>query len=269
MSNQRNNAPNNKSVDSSTGDENKKAGRHAAALNHHVEAIANEYKSANSEQSKHNGKTLRVNWLAFGVAAFYSLLTVGILGVNVYQLKMLNEGAGDTKRSVEASERSANAATKQAEIAADTEKRQLRAYVGVLPGSITDFGDKQKQTLHMKRQNFGLTPAYNLTWTKLGVFIINKGDLIQTPDVKKKNVDRLQTLFPSASIELNVIGIFYSEEAVNELKKNENKSLVYIGSINYTDAFGVDRFTNYCFMFSFRDGAVMDANYCIGSNDSD
>jgi hypothetical protein len=56
----------------------------------------------------------------------------------------------------------ATAASRQASIAEDTEKRQLRAYVGTVPGDIENFGDMAKQRFVLTVRNFGETPAYNV-----------------------------------------------------------------------------------------------------------
>src|SRR6267154_3828350 len=44
----------------------------------------------------------------------------------------------------------------------DTEYRQLRAYVGTIPGGIENFGDPARQRFTITAKNFGDTPAYDV-----------------------------------------------------------------------------------------------------------
>jgi hypothetical protein len=57
-----------------------------------------------------------------------------------------------TNNSVTAANKAADAATKQAGTVDDTEKRQLRAYLGVIPGAIDNFGAPKNQILHYIRK---------------------------------------------------------------------------------------------------------------------
>jgi hypothetical protein len=59
----------------------------------------------------------------------------------------------------------------------DTEKRQLRAYVGITPGAIENYGAEGQQ-FSFTRKNYGITPAYDLIWTTAGQSIIPAGNLV-------------------------------------------------------------------------------------------
>src|SRR5580704_9537714 len=62
-------------------------------------------------------------------------------------------------------------------ISRDTEHRQLRAYVGVQPGDIENFGT-QSQKIKIVRKNYGTTPAYDVGFSVLGQEVIQPGGII-------------------------------------------------------------------------------------------
>jgi hypothetical protein len=47
-------------------------------------------------------------------------------------------------------------------VSRDTERGQLRAYVGTIPGDVEKFGDAENQRFTLTVKNFGDTPAYDV-----------------------------------------------------------------------------------------------------------
>jgi hypothetical protein len=147
-----------------------------AAINRQLQTIHDTYKAANSSQDRHNNKSLCASWWAFGVGVVYSLLTLGILGVNFYQWKEVHDSSTQTQLALSYAKVSADAAATQAKIAFDTERRQLTAYLGPMAdsfeihcphceafyannfeGAVPSPSEDDRITFRLK--NFGVTPA--------------------------------------------------------------------------------------------------------------
>jgi hypothetical protein len=89
----------------------------------------------------------------------------------------------------------------------DTEHRQLRAYVGMAPGDVEDFGVAGKQRIKFVRKNYGGTPAYNVGFSQIGLSIVKYGEAINTGDTGCGNpvVAGQITMFPTVELPWNVI----------------------------------------------------------------
>jgi len=90
--------------------------------------------------------------------------------------------------------------------AGDTAKRQLRAYVGILPGDVENFGDVANQSFTFIRKNYGATPAYDVTWSTQGQAVIQKNGQIPIAEAPPAVVSRLVTIFPTMELPFHVIG---------------------------------------------------------------
>jgi hypothetical protein len=113
-----------------------------ASIEYQLKAIADRFKTSNAEQTKQN----QVNRATFLAVAFYAVLTLGILTTNSCQWR-------ETQRA-------ANAATDQARIAEDTEKRQLRPYINISVGRLYNSataGSTPEWRLPIEVENNGAT----------------------------------------------------------------------------------------------------------------
>ncbi len=108
-----------------------------------------------------------------GIAAVIGM-AVGMIGVGlIYKtFQETRRAAQAAESALEIATRSANAAAAQVEVAQQTAKHELRAYVGVEEISFSQFGDpshrrsvsfKEPYRLYVTLKNYGKTPAV-LTW---------------------------------------------------------------------------------------------------------
>jgi len=90
-------------------------------------------------------------------------------------------------------------------ISRDTEKRQLRAYVGVSPGDVENFGSGD-QRLRLIRKNYGGTPAYDVGFSEIGFVIEPVGNpLPTTPQgCMAPRLPGLVSMFPSMELSLTI-----------------------------------------------------------------
>jgi hypothetical protein len=181
----------------------------------------------------------------------------------------------------------------QAYIANDTEKRQLRAYVGLIPGELESFGDADKQKFSLIRKNHGATPAYDVFLPFVGQGIISIGAGIPTASTNP-SVDKFDrsTIFPMGELPYIFNGSPHFDQirtlsaqtpplnstqsaqiqllrAQGEAVKEGKMQYVYWGVVTYRDVFGYGHFTRFCWMFKGANMASKDAEACLGQNDSD
>lgn len=112
------------------------------------------------ETPSHNRKIRRWTRASVAGAIVSTALTLIILGINIRSIQ-------ETRRATHYASRAVAAATEQARIAGDTEKRQLRAYIGAVTNSFYTRGGNspeclstgQKTCVIFKIKNYGLTPA--------------------------------------------------------------------------------------------------------------
>jgi hypothetical protein len=157
----------------------------------------------------------------------------------------------------------------QWEVTSDQEKRQLRAYVGIVPGDVENLGDIGKQTWNASRKNYGQTPAYDVAIVAYGQSIIHTGEPIPTnPPLPPPDIRGAITLFPTADLALRLKGIAINKEKLTEFLNADGFQLVYFGTIQYHDIFDQRHFTYFCWMYSRDHPNGKDAEGCLGHNDS-
>jgi hypothetical protein len=156
----------------------------------------------------------------------------------------------------------------QAGISRDTERRQLRAYIGITPGDVENFGDRDKQILRIIRKNYGLTPAYDVI-TGLFHDVIRINGPIPTPISGVQGPSNTPTLFPSMEAPFYWRGTPLSQQQVDLIRNGKEYQLVFWGMVTYTDAFGAKHFTRFCYLYKGPNMTSKDADICFGHNDSD
>jgi hypothetical protein len=230
--------------------------------------------SAPNDNQQHANKRMprwTINWTAIlaigtvvlGCAAIWS--DVLISG----QLTEMRNAGEDTRRAVEATNRLADTARDQVNIAKDTEQRQLRAYVFPTVSIANVNGDVSKietttPKIEMIIKNFGLTPAYEID-------IMGLARLYEFPASISIHYERVGTrksvnLAPGATdpapiaIE-NVNGPLTKDQKLALI--NKSAAIYLIGEILYRDAFS----KLWCTKFSYYVGG--DAGfYGIGMADA-
>lgn len=158
----------------------------------------------------------------------------------------------------------------QGYVASDTENRQLRAYVGVTPGDLHNFGDPALQEWDFQRKNYGTTPAYDVVMTFLGQSVIREGQPIPAlPQTEPPNYLRgFFTLFPSQEVPGRVTGVGVAPDQINLVKNSLDYQMVYFGMLNYRDAFDRVHYSRFCYMFKNNTLTGKQADACLGGNDS-
>jgi hypothetical protein len=156
-------------------------------------------------------------------------------------------------------------------VAADSESRQLRAYVGVVPGDVEDFGGPN-QRLTLIRKNYGQTPAYDVGASVVGVTIVKASGpaaiVIPPSGCGVPSVYGLITMFPSMTLPLSIdIKENFSKNELALVQLGES-GFVYYGTVCYHDAFGESHYTNYCWMYKGTDMTAKTAEGCLQHNDS-
>jgi hypothetical protein len=152
-------------------------------------------------------------------------------------------------------------------------ERQLRAYVGITPGDVEDFGTLSKQRIRFIRKNYGITPAYNVGFSEVGINVVRIGQPINTgpPGQLACNAPKVAeqfTIFPTMELPWTiVIGTKVSDDDATLIKAGE-RLLVYWGNICYHDAFGLAHYTNYCWSYKGNSMTARDAEGCLTHNDS-
>jgi hypothetical protein len=223
-----------------------------AAINQTLIALSKKYDEANEKDPG------RERWkfpIEVGTAVGIGIYTLITLGLFIASLLQLSSSSG------------------QLTVMQDTEHRQLRAYVGINPGDVEDFGVASKQRVKFIRKNFGATPAYDVGFSAVGFGTIKIGESINTgPTGCSDNSPSagLITMFPTVELPWNILisGPVFTPDQV-QLVKSGDRQFVYWGTICYRDAFGAAHFTHYCWMYKGASMTGKDAEACLGHNDSD
>ena len=138
--------------------------------------------------------------------------------------------------------------------AKDAERRQLRAYIGIGAdaGGIGYEADTGKYSFRFKMQNYGLTPAYKVTYAA-------RIDILPYPPPYKSIVDQFPIDIAAAREQFEVTinpasftwGNVESDSSVtlNQLKEvllARDRKIYSWGVIEYYDAFGFRNTTTFC-----------------------
>lgn len=130
------------------------------ATNHPEAAVGNS-NGHNSDGGKMPKTDSEVNWEWWFAAA---LVFVGCTQ-SLFSVFQWNEMATQTEtagKSTDAALRAVTEAKRANDIAADTETKQLRAWVGIDGALLTPLADKTTYLLELTIKNYGQTPAYNV-----------------------------------------------------------------------------------------------------------
>jgi hypothetical protein len=183
------------------------------------------------------------------------------------QAKSVGDSLEISRYAILAANRRAEAAEKSNDLAAETSRSQLRAYVSLL-GISTQNAFEKNMTSSLNYKNVGETPALGLRTLTDAVIISSSG-----PDVKPPRI------YPTAyggdnepAIPLG--GGITASDPVNktfkeaELEEFRAGSKVYVvwGAIYYSDVFGKSHYTRFCRYF--RNSEVSHWMLCQAGNDS-
>jgi hypothetical protein len=158
-------------------------------------------------------------------------------------------------------------------IVSDTEQRQLRAYVGIVPGTVENFGIPTQHVI-MTRKNYGLTPAYDIGVGALDADMVRAGATLPIPGAGAEgvclhpNLRGLITMFPNMELPLDIHGWKNWPQQQVDMVRSRDFILIYWGTLCYNDAFGIPHYTNFCWMYQGASMTTHDADGCLQHNDS-
>ncbi len=226
-----------------------------------IDSFKRSYEAAQRQRGEHEGRSLKWTRRTAVAAITYTFFTGLIIiasGYSVYE----------AQRAVEVASRAADAATKQAAIAENTEKRQLRACVFVAATTMHDFVATKKPFVKVRIRNFGQTPAYEVT-VDLG---INLRDLTALGSFADPGHQSPPTpLGPGVDIHpILTADRTLDEPAIAAITANRSAYFVF-GIIRYKDAFGKAHWSRVRWIFGadeLADGSGSVGLYREG-NDSD
>jgi hypothetical protein len=158
----------------------------------------------------------------------------------------------------------------------DTERRQLRAYVGASTGdspTISSMYPPALPSLTVYIKNTGQTPAYQVT--HLSGAAVGPYPLPKTFDfsntMQPDDLPEPITVFPGRlegiAIEITSNRAL-SDDEINGLATGKNKRLYFWGTVTYQDAFSASRYTNFCFGYYAITTTGIRHDACERHNDS-
>jgi len=218
-----------------------------------IETLRENYQSTQRNRADHDAKTLLWARVAGIGVSIYTLLTLVIVAASTYSA---------TQAKI-----SADAARLSAATAQDTEKRQLRAYVGVNSEPIVlrcDACDdasklivqqecRDENSIVVEMQNFGQTPAYDTTvyinW-QINQYGTELADDFAYPDTVTKGLQTSKfAMYPGQKrptihiLDAQTVGLI-------RRARNHEISIFYYGHIDYRDVFDEQSVVNYCFRYA-------------------
>lgn len=106
----------------------------------------------------------------------------------------------------------------QLSVVRDQEQRQLRAYVGVIPGDVESFDDNLKMKYNYRIKNYGATPAYHIYSSH------QDGDIMLETSYPKtmggcENRLGYPTIFPTEDRAFGIFGGKFSSEQYDIVRK--------------------------------------------------
>ncbi len=144
--------------------------------------------------------------------------------------------------------RATSAAIESNEIARDTAKRELRAYISVTAKHINSFDVRSVATIKVAPVNHGQTPAYkSYIVGSVDVFPFQIPRNFDFPPVSKDDNQQKFDIYPNVSSLSTIISAkrTFSQPEIGDIISG-NKSIYVYGTIYYIDIFGDERFTCFC-----------------------
>jgi hypothetical protein len=184
------------------------------------------------------------------------------------QAKSVNDSLEIARYAILAANRRAEATEKANDLAAETSRSQLRAYVSVL-GISTQNAFEKNMASSLDYKNVGQTPALGLRIMTDAVIISSSGSEVKPP--------RTYSTSFSGDDETTISlggGIAASDPANRTFKEAElvefrsgSKLYVVWGVIYYSDVFGKNHYTRFCRFFK-NGGELSRWTLCQTGNDS-
>jgi hypothetical protein len=168
------------------------------------------------------------------------------------QAKSVNDSIEISRYGIFAANRRAEATEKANELAAETSRRQLRAYVTVL-GISTQNPFEKNMSSSFTYKNVGQTPALDLRTLTDAVIISSSGSDVKPPRTYSTSYDSDNdpTIVLGGGIDASDPinrGFPFKEAELVEFRAGSKLYVVW-GVIYYADAFGKNHYTRFCRYF--------------------
>jgi hypothetical protein len=234
-----------------------------------INSLHRTYQAASNKTDERD--TVHLKWTRRTAisAIVYTVVTAALLAAGIWSAIQAGNAVIQAARAVGEAQRSADAAQALVATAKETEQRQLRAYVGVIPGEAENFGGDDFK-IKLTRKNYGQTPAYDVGFSQVYVDVLPPNALIVSKniDCAKPNFPGLVTMFPTTELPWTVNDTTkFSQDKINAVRKGD-AVLYWYGNICYHDVFGSPHYTNFCWMYKGASMTAKDAEGCLQHNDS-
>lgn len=224
-------------------------------------------------EAYHNALDLKAQWATAEAAARMVCMTVLQIFIGALGFLALLYSLYLTRKSLKHSEQSAEAAQHAVQIAAETARKDLRAYVGVNEINWELDGDWQQDngslpTIKIKYENYGETPAFKLE--AFLDYIISKNEEVAGFSLPNKTKSST-VLMPGQE---HYLGKFLSAQPWGIYSKyiiNGSMHLFAFGRIEYEDTYGEKRFSNFRARLMVDAQGIMKAQFvlCAEGNDAE
>lgn len=237
-----------------------------AAVENGLNRIASEIESSHREPQTETGQTQSQRdlaaqegmWRWAKIAAFVAAVMAVFTGIGLFLIwqtlestkdaaRHAGEMAREAEKATAAAITAAQAATNANDLASDTAKRQLRAYVIGKDHRVTSFFAGGRPTFSVNIHNFGQTPAYEVRCrslvrcTDMDVdayrFLMREADVIEGMSNSVIGPQDFQ-------VHHNAMQAGLAHDAWEMLVRGEIR-LIYAGIITYRDAFGRRRLSSF------------------------
>jgi hypothetical protein len=184
------------------------------------------------------------------------------------QAKSVNDSIEISRYGVLAANRRAEATEKTYDLAAETSRSQLRAYVSVL-GISTESAFEKNMSSSLNYKNVGQTPALGLRTLTDAVIISSSGSDVKSPRTYSTSYDGNNeptiTLGGGIAASDPVNRGSFKEAELAEFRAGSKLYVVW-GVIYYSDVFGKNHYTRFCRYF--KNGEPGRWTPCQTGNDS-
>jgi hypothetical protein len=184
------------------------------------------------------------------------------------QAKSVNDSIEISRYGIFAANRRAEATEKTYDLAAETSRSQLRAYVSVL-GISTQNGFEKSMSSSLNYKNVGQTPALGLRTLTDVVIISSSGSDVKPPRTYSTSYsgDNESTIALGGGIAASdpISNRAFKEAELEEFRAGSKLYVVW-GAIYYSDVFGKNHYTRFCRFF--KNGELSRWALCQTGNDS-
>jgi len=253
---------------------------HSSFKDRHAEQEKQEQPETESSLPEVNplmGSTTRLEQFAkWSMAAtLVSIFCTAWIAWSIYELhdfalrqaKSVSDSIEVSRYAILAANRRAEATEKNYDLAAETSRNQLRAYVSVL-GISTQNAFEKNMASSLNYKNVGQTPALGLKTLVDAVIIPSAGADIKPPRAYSAsyNADSEPTVALGGGIAASdPITRTFKEAELEEFRAGTKLYLVW-GAIYYSDVFGKNHYTRFCRYF--KNGELSRWLLCQTGNDS-